>query len=197
MKREFYESFLAKLAANDGNKGRNGVNAEVLVRDAFLKNGIANENDMRARLLNQVDFSFRKDGKVYNGEVKTGAGAVLYGDFCKADVDALTEDDIFPEMDYIVFGIEGAMINEATFRKVMVVFTRDQFVDMLVFTGKHGLRSSLRLGHVPKGETRGTQIQIQEWKTKTCEKRYAMFWQYVEDNNIPDLDTFLTSIGRG
>ena len=191
MKREWYENFLAKLMDNEENKGAYGVNAEVLVRDALMAHGIDHESDMRARLLNQTDCVFRFNGKMKAVEVKTGAGALFYGDFEKDDLDTITEEDIFPNMDYVVFGIDGKMINEHTFKKTMVVFTREQFAAMLTYTGKHGLRSSIRLGR------NGAQIQMQEWKTKTCEKRYAMFWNYVEENEIPDLETFLEMVGRG
>lgn len=193
MKKAFYEEYLEELARQDslGSTGSNGKNAEVLVRDAFMVNGIRNHKDVRARQAEKVDFSFKYEGKLYRGESKTGQGALLYGNFTKADLDNVTEDDIYPDMDIIVYGIEGAMINEKTFKKVMVVFTREQFVEMLVYTGKKGLRSSIQIGKS------GKQIQIQAWKTKECEKRYNKFWDYVEANNIPSLEDVLRQIGRG
>ena len=189
MKRNLYMDFLAHI--NESNKGVNGVKAEVLVRDALNVHGISSKDDMRARLLNQTDCSIKLDGHYVRFEVKTGAGALLYGNFTKDDLDAITDADIFPDIDFVVFGIDGKLINEETFRKTMVVFTREDFIEMLHYTGKHGLRSSIKIGK------NGAQVQIQEWKTKACEARYNKFWDYVEENDIPDLDTFLRQIGRG
>lgn len=178
------KAFFARLGAEDckGSTGSIGKLMDYCVRDYLLSKGVKNANDIRCRHQDKADAVIYAHGKKLTFEIKTACGAVMYGKgLTKSDIIA---ENIYPKVSYIVYAAEVTYLNRDNFSGMMLVFTRDQFVQMLEETGKKGLQSSLKVGKS------GGQIEIQPWATKACAARLGKFYDWVDDHGIPTLEEF-------
>lgn len=178
------KAFIARLMAEDCKRstGSTGKLMDYCVRDYLMAHGVSSENDVRCRHQDKADAIVYVHGKRYSFEVKTACGAVIYGK-------GLTKDDIiaeniYPKTNYIVYAAEVSYISNGNFPDLFLVFTREQFIQMLEETGKKGLQSSLKVGK------KGGQIEIQPWATKNCSARLNKFYDWVDDHAIPTLAEF-------
>jgi hypothetical protein len=162
--------------------GSIGKMLDYLCRDYIMAHGVEKADDVRCRHQDKADAVVYVNGKRKAIEVKSACGAVMYGKgLSKADI---LPDNIYPRTSYIVYTAEVAFINRSNFAELMLVFTRDEFVQMLEDTGKHGLLSSLKVGK------QGGQIEIQPWATKACSARLNKFYDWVDEHGIPTLEEF-------
>lgn len=155
MKREDYLVKLAQyeavLAMQDakGSTGSIGKLADEILRRAILVKGENADCAVGCRKMGKADVTRKGYGVI---EIKTGSGAVAYGSFTKDDI---TEENILPEADYIVWAPFTKFLNKSNMTKMAWVFTRKQFIETLETIGKNGLQSSVK---VSKG---GAQLNIQ------------------------------------
>ena len=125
--------------------GSIGKMLDYLCRDYIMAHGVEKADDVRCRHQDKADAVVYVNGKRKAIEVKSACGAVMYGKgLSKADI---LPDNIYPRTSYIVYTAEVAFINRSNFAGLMLVFTRDEFVQMLEDTGKHGLLSSSKASH--------------------------------------------------
>lgn len=171
-----------------GSTGTKGKWADAHARDYLLKKGIGSTDDVRCRKAGQVDVRIKVRGIYKDFEIKTAMSE------WKVSSAEWSEADVLPGYDYVIYACESVFLSENNFHKLMWVFTREQFVEMLKATGSKGLQSSLRYNH--KHETLG----IQPWVTKVTDKktgkerwafaRLNKFYAYVKANEIPTLEQF-------
>ena len=128
-------------------------------RNYLLAKGIDREDDFRCRAADKTDFTVRYDGATRKGESKTGAGSWK---FTKVD---WTEDDIFPGIDLFVIAAETEFLTEENFMDQLWVATREQYIAMLTYTGKKGIRSSLNF------DAKRGLMKIQPYVTKVNDKK--------------------------
>ena len=181
-------AFRMRLAMEDIKRstGSTGKLMDYKVRDFLMAHGVSTEADIRCRHQDKDDVTLYIHGKRVAFEVKTACGAVMYGrNLTKDDI---TAENIYPKMNYIVYAAEVAYITESNFSEMFFVFTRDQFVQMLEETGKHGLQSSLKVGK------KGGQIEIQPWATKACCARLGKFYDWIDNNGVPTLEEFRSEL---
>lgn len=186
---EYLNNYKNALAMQDKkhSTGSAGKMLDVLVRDYLMKEGIKNGADVRCRKSEKHDFTLIINKKVYNGETKTGGGAILYGD--KATAENVQSYNFYKDVQLIAYTINGKILTEQNFMKITVLFTRQQFIDMLEYTGKNGINSSVTIKTTCKGVK---QAQIQTWSNA----RENKFFDFIENNNIPTVEQFAQSIGR-
>lgn len=179
MKRIEYLEKLAnyeqELARQDSLKstGSIGKLMDVIVRDYILVRGITRANDVKCRKLGSNDVSRKGIGAI---EIKTGSGAVAYGEGFTAD--DCTADNVLPGVTLVCWAPFARFLNKENFPSMMWVFTREQFIETLEVIGKKGLKSSLK---VSKG---GAQLNIQTI-TPRMEDR---LWEVLE--NMPTLEEY-------
>lgn len=153
--------------------GSTGKLMDVIVRDYILVRGITRANDVRCRRLGSHDVSRKNIGVI---EIKTGSGAVAYGEGFTAD--DCTAENVLPGVALVCWAPFSKFLNKSNFQSMMWVFTREQFIECLTAIGKNGLRSSLK---VSKG---GAQLNIQTI-TPRMEDR---LWEVLE--NMPTLEEY-------
>ena len=181
-----YKNALA-MQDEKNSTGSAGKMLDVLVRDYLMKKGIENGADVKCRKSEKHDFTLIINKKVYNGETKSGGGAILYGD--KATVENVQTYNFYKDVQLIAYTLSGKILTEQNFMKITVLFTRQQFIDMLEYTGKNGIVSSVTIKTTCKGVK---QAQIQTWSAA----RENKFFDFIEKNNIPTLEQFARTIGR-
>ena len=187
------EKFLECLAQYDevlnemkkkGDTGTVGKRIDVLVRDYMNVKGIKTAQDVKCRRMNQVDWSFRINGKYFFGETKTNSGEIVKG--YNLSMDALTDEDILPNADYIAFSPDANYLTLDNFYKGMLVFTREQFIDMLKVVRKNG-------GYFAKvANSKRERINIQTWTSAPL----GRFYDFIEENNIPTLEEFRAMVRK-
>ena len=178
----------ARLAAEDAkaSTGSAGKLLDYLVRDYLMSQGVRSAADVRCRRQDKLDWSIRCSGRTLKGETKSACGAVLYGKgLTKADISA---EAIYPQCQYIAYAVETWYLTEQNFTELVLVFTREEFIQMLEDTGKHGLQSSLKVGK------KGGQIEIQPWSTGKCTARLDKYLAWVEAHGIPTLEEFRSEV---
>lgn len=169
-----------------GSTGSTGKMLDYLCRDFIMAHGVGSADDVRCRHQDKADATIYINGKRCNFEIKSACGAVIYGrNLSKADI---LPDNIYPTTAYIIYTAEVDFIRRDNFAELMLVFTREQFIDLLTDTGKHGLESSLKVGK------HGGQIEIQPWATKACSARLNKFYDWVDANEIPTLEQFMEEV---
>ena len=181
-----YKNALA-MQDEKNSTGSAGKMLDVLVRDYLMKKGIENGADVKCRKSEKHDFTLIINKKVYNGETKSGGGAILYGD--NATVENVQTYNFYKDVQLIAYTLSGKILTEQNFMKITILFTRQQFIDMLEYTGKNGINSSVTIKTTCKGVK---QAQIQTWSAA----RESKFFDYIEANNIPTLEQFAQAIGR-
>lgn len=186
---QFMTNYKNVLAMQDEkhSTGSAGKMLDVLVRDYLMKKGIENGADVKCRKSEKHDFTLIINKKVYNGETKSGGGAILYGD--NATVENVQTYNFYKDVQLIAYTLSGKILTEQNFMKITVLFTRQQFIDMLEYTGKNGINSSVTIKTTCKGVK---QAQIQTWSAA----RENKFFDYIEKNSIPTVEQFAQSIGR-
>lgn len=177
-------AFAARLTAEDAKRstGSTGKLMDYCVRDYLMAQGVRKADDVRCRHQDKADATLYVNHKRVTFEVKTACGAVVYGKGLTKD--DIVPENIYPKVTYIVYAAEVAYLNKGNFAGLFLVFTRDQFIQMLEETGKKGLLSSLKVGK------KGGQIEIQPWATKACSARLNKFYDWVDDHGIPTLEEF-------
>ena len=179
------KAFFARLSAEDAKNstGSTGKMLDYLCRDYIMKQGVRKAEDIRCRHQDKTDATAKIHGRTCKFEIKSACGALVYGkSLTKADI---LPENIYPTTNYIVYTAEVAYINRNNFTGMMLVFTRDEFIQMLTETGKNGLQSSLKVGK------HGGQIEIQPWATKACAARLGKFYDWVDAHGIPTLEDFI------
>lgn len=186
---QFMTNYKNVLAMQDEkhSTGSAGKMLDVLIRDYLMKQGIKNGADVKCRKSEKHDFTLIINKKVYNGETKSGGGAILYGD--KATVENVQTYNFYKDVQLIAYTLSGKILTEQNFMKITVLFTREQFIEMLEYTGKNGINSSVTIKTTCKGVK---QAQIQTWSAA----RENKFFDFIELNNIPTVEQFAQSIGR-
>lgn len=172
-----YKTIVATMRAH-GDKGTVGKLLDVLVRDYVLADGIKNTADVRCRKAGQIDWSIRVNGKMFHGETKTNSGEVVKGfDLTEADA---TIETVMEGADFIAYSPEANFANEGNFEKLMLVFTHEQFFEML---------TAVRKGGKPfvKAAKGGTRLNIQTWTACPL----GRFYDFAEQNDIPTLEDFV------
>ena len=156
MTREEYKAGLSAYLYNldkqtqKGSTGTFGKLSDEIIRRAILKKGINANCKIGCRTMKQVDVKSVKLGEI---EVKTGSGAVAYGDnFSKDDIIA---ENILPHAKLIVWIPFTQYINADNWFKMAWIFTRDEFIETLEAIGKNGLQSSVKISK------HGAQLNIQ------------------------------------
>ena len=180
--------FFARLSTErlSGSTGSTGKLLDYLCRDYVMAQGVRTAQDVRCRRQDKHDATIFVGGHRSIMEVKSGCGAVVYGQFLtKADI---VPENIYPNVDYIIYTAETDYINRNNFTGMMLVFTREQFIEMLTDTGKHGLLSSLKVGK------KGGQIEIQPWATSKCSARLGKYYDWVDAHGIPTLEEFIEEV---
>lgn len=168
-----------------GSTGYIGKQVDFWVRDAIMVHGVGSVDDVRCRRAGQADWSIRLGGKLFNGETKTNMGE------WKVPCARICADDIFPKADYVAFTAEVEGLTAENVGDNVFVFTREQFIDLLIVSGRKGLESSLRYN-----KKRGT-VGIQAWKMfskqtgKWVEARLNKYYDFLEENEIPTINEFL------
>lgn len=184
------KAFHARLQAEkvQGSTGVIGKLCDFAVRDFVMAKGVQSENDVRCRAAGKTDWSIRINGKLYRGETKTNMGE------WKVPCARISADDIFPGKAYVAFTAEVEGLTEENIPDNVFVFTRDQFIELLIMTGRKGLESSLRYN-----AKRGT-VGIQAWKVwnnktgKWVEARLTKYYDYLEANEIPTLRDWVEQV---
>ena len=186
---EYLSNYKNALAMQDKkhSTGSAGKLLDVLIRDYLMAEGIKNGADVKCRKSEKHAFTLVINKKVYNGEVKTGGGAILYGD--KATVENVQSYNFYRDVQLIAYAIDGKILTEKNFMRITVLFTREQFINMLEYTGKNGINSSVTIKTTCKGVK---QAQIQTWSSA----RENKFFDFIENNNIPTVEQYAQSIGR-
>lgn len=172
------ENYRLELERQDRkhSTGSIGKLADVVLRNYILVKGIGSANDVHCRRLGKADV-FRKAYGVI--EIKTGSGAVAYGDFTAEDI---IEENILPNVDMVCWAPFAKFLTEDNMAGMTWVFTRRQFLDCLEAIGKNGLKSSVKIS---KG---GAQLNIQTI-TPRMEDR---LWDILE--GLPTVEEWF---GRG
>lgn len=179
------QAFFARLDDESARRstGSVGKMLDYLCRNYVMAHGVQKAEDVRCRHQDKVDATVYVHGKRSTFEVKSACGAVIYGKgLTKADILA---DNIYPKISYIIYTAEVNYLTRGNFARMMLVFTRDEFVQMLEETGKKGLQSSLKVGK------KGGQIEIQPWATKACSARLNKFYDWVDAHGIRTLEEFV------
>lgn len=190
-------SFSAELARQDVTNNRKGIlpgstashckKADYNVRDYLMAQGVRKASDVRCRPSDKHDWSIKVNGKLCHGETKVGTGALRYASSAEElDFDPAK---IYPDVTYFAYCAEGAKLrsNPEKKGKLFRVFTREQFIECLIVTGRKGLESSLRIHQ----STSGTwQLEIQPWATKQTMARLGKYEAYCKANGIPTLEQF-------
>lgn len=186
---QFMTNYKNVLAMQDEkhSTGSAGKMLDVLIRDYLMKQGIKNGADVKCRKSAKHDFTLVINKKVYNGETKSGGGALLYGE--QATIENVESYNFYNDVQLIAYTLTGKILTEQNFMKITLLFTREQFINMLEYTGKNGIKSSVTIKTTCKGVK---QAQIQTWSTA----RENKFFDFIELNNIPTVEQFAQSIGR-
>lgn len=186
---EYLLNYKNALAMQDEKRstGSAGKLLDVLVRDYLMKKGIENGADVKCRKSEKHDFTLIINKKVYNGETKSGGGAVLYGD--NATIENVEQHNFYNDVQLIAYTMTSKILTEQNFMKITLLFTREQFINMLEYTGKNGIKSSVTIKTTCKGVK---QAQIQTWSAA----RENKFFDFIEQNNIPTVEQYAQSIGR-
>ncbi len=168
-------SYEQELARQDSkhSTGSTGKLMDVVVRDYILVRGITRANDVRCRKLGSNDVSRKGIGAI---EIKTGSGAVAYGEGFTAD--DCTAENVLPGVALVCWAPFSKFLSKDNFQSMMWVFTREEFIEALESIGKKGLKSSLK---VSKG---GAQLNIQTI-TPRMEDR---LWEILE--HMPTLEEY-------
>lgn len=171
-----------------GSTGFMGKWVDCHARDYLLAKGIDREDDFRCRAADKTDFTLRYAGRTYKGEAKTGAGSWK---FAKAE---WTEADIFPNIDLFVIAAETEFLTEENFMDQLWVATREQYIAMLTYTGKNGIKSSLTY------DAKHGLMKIQPYFSKAYDKKYGKyryayarlnkFYEFVAQADLPTLREF-------
>lgn len=179
---------LEKRLENENKKrstGSFGKRSEPYCRNYLMKNGIEKSSDVRARSGEKPDIKVKmKDGKMVIVEVKTGSGCLCYAseigrDFIESDRDNI--DLLLSNKDYIVYNPFPQFCNENNFYKYFYVFTRNEFINLLMYMfPRNGLRS---VWHITK---HGKQLDIQ-YLSAAPERRY---YEYIEQFKPLTLEQF-------
>ena len=182
-------NYKSALAAQDQkhSTGSAGKLLDVLIRDYLMKKGIENGADVKCRKSEKHDFTLIINKKVYNGETKSGGGAILYGD--NATIENIQTYNFYKDVQLIAYTMTSKILTEQNFMKITLLFTREQFINMLEYTGKNGIVSSVTIKTTCKGVK---QAQIQTWSAA----RESKFFDFIEANNIPTVEQYAQSIGR-
>lgn len=91
--------------AAKGSTGVHGKRLDAVVRWLFNTDGLARE-DFRCRAAERHDFDFYAGGHRYHGETKSGGGIVA-----EYNGDNITEADLFPGADIIVYAPDPDLFN--------------------------------------------------------------------------------------
>lgn len=177
-----------KAEAEKGSTGATGKFADFHGRDFLLKNGVQRASDVRCREAGKHDWVIRINGKYHWGEIKTAAGG------WKVAQPGIRAEDIYPDASYILYAAEVDNLTEENVPDMMVMFTREQFIEMLTVTGRKGLESSLKYN-----AKRGT-VEIQAWSVfnkktqKWVSARLNRYYDYIEEHNIPTLRDWVKEV---
>lgn len=200
-KQNAIRSFQTELARQDVTNNRKGIMpgstashaklSDFTSRDYLMAKGVGSTDDIRCRSGSKHDWELyvRKDGKVTHivGETKVGAGALRYAK--TAEELSFDLDAIYPDVDYIAYCADSKKLKAHPERvaTLLVVFTRAQFLQMLIDCGRNGIKGSLRIHK----QTTGTwQLEIVAWQTKQTAARLGKYEEWVEANAIPTLEEF-------
>lgn len=182
-------AFAAALEEQDAKRSTasHAKFADFSVRDYLMAHGVENADDVRCRPSDKFDWTIRVNGKTLHGENKVGCGAVRYGK-TPADV-ACVAEHIYPNVDFVSYCAEPAKLkaHPENAPKLVRVFTRVQFIEVLTVTGRKGLESSLRIHQTKSGTW---QLEIQPWQTKQTAARLGKYEEYCKANDIPTLEEF-------
>lgn len=189
--------FSSELARQDTTNRRKGIRkgstashakkADYAVRDFLMAKGVGSTDDVRCRPGDEHDWVLYVRKTRVIGETKVGEGALAYAK--AADELAIEPGFICPGVDYVAYCAEPKKLRAHPERKGILfrVFTRDEFIQMLVDCGRNGLTGSLRIHQ----QTTGTwQLELKAFTTAQCSARLAKYEDWVTANGIPTLEEF-------
>lgn len=189
--------FAAELARQDVTNNKKGImpgstashakHADYAVRDYLMAHGVGSTDDVRCRPGSKHDWDLYVRRTRVVGETKVSTGALRYA---KTEAELSFDlDAIYPDVDYIAYCAEGDKLKAHPERKPTLfrVFTRAQFLQMLIDCGKGGITGSLRIHQ----STSGTwQLEIKAWKTKQTSCRLGKYEAWVKAQGVPTLEEF-------
>ena len=190
-------AFAAELNRQSVTNNRKGIkpgstashckDADYSVRDYLMAHGVGSTDDIRCRPGSKHDWELYIRKTHIVGETKVGTGALRY---------AKTEEElsfdlnaIYPDVDYIAYCVDGKKLKAHPERKATLfrVFTREQFLQVLIDCGRNGITGSLRIHK----QTTGTwQLEIKAWQTTQTACRLGKYEAWVKANKIPTLEEF-------
>lgn len=190
-------AFAAELNRQSVTNNRKGIkpgstashckDADYSVRDYLMAHGVGSTDDIRCRPGSKHDWELYIRKTHIVGETKVGTGALRY---------AKTEEElsfdlnaIYPDVDYIAYCVDGKKLKAHPERKATLfrVFTREQFLQVLIDCGRNGITGSLRIHK----QTTGTwQLEIKAWQTTQTACRLGKYEAWIKANKIPTLEEF-------
>ena len=190
-------NFATELARQDVTNNRKGIregstashakDADYSVRDYLMAKGVGSTDDVRCRPSSKHDWELYVRKAHIVGETKVGTGALRYA---KTEAELSFDlDVIYPDVDYIAYCVDGKKLKAHPERKATLfrVFTREQFLQVLIDCGRNGITGSLRIHK----QTTGTwQLEIKAWQTTQTACRLGKYEAWVEANGIPTLEQF-------
>lgn len=195
-------SFAAELARQDVTNNKKGIRlgstashakgADYKVRDYLMVKGVGSTDDVRCRPGSKHDWelTIRRTLHVV-GETKVGTGALRYAK--TAEELSFDPDYIYPDVDYIAYCVDSRKLKAHPERmnQLFRVFTRDEFLQVLVDCGRKGLESSLRIHQ----STSGTwQLEIVAWSNSQTAARLGKYESWIKAHDIPTLEEFRTEL---
>lgn len=190
-------AFASELARQDHTNNRKGIregstashakDADYSVRDYLMAKGVGSTDDVRCRPSSKHDWELYVRKTHIVGETKVGEGALRYAKTAEElDFDP---DKIYPDCDYVAYCAEPKKLRAHPERKAELfrVFTREQFLQVLIDCGRNGIAGSLR---IHQQTTKTWQLEIKAWVTTQCAARLAKYEAWVEANSIPTLEEF-------
>ena len=190
-------NFATELARQDRTNNRKGIregstashakDADYSVRDYLMAKGVGSTDDVRCRPSSKHDWELYVRKAHIVGETKVGTGALRYA---KTEAELSFDlNAIYPDVDYIAYCVDGKKLRAHPERKATLfrVFTREQFLQVLIDCGRNGITGSLRIHQ----QTTGTwQLEIKAWQTAQTACRLGKYEAWVQANGIPTLEEF-------
>lgn len=190
-------AFAAELNRQSVTNNRKGImpgstashckDADYSVRDYLMAHGVGSTDDIRCRPGSKHDWELYIRKTHIVGETKVGTGALRYA---KTEAELSFDlNAIYPDVDYIAYCVDGKKLKAHPERKATLfrVFTREQFLQVLIDCGRNGITGSLRIHK----QTTGTwQLEIKAWQTTQTACRLGKYEAWVKANNIPTLEEF-------
>lgn len=196
-KKNAEQKFSQELNRQDVTNNRKGImqgstashakKADYAVRDYLMAKGVGSTDDVRCRPSSSHDWELYVKRVHIVGETKVGTGALRYAK--TAEELSFDLDLIYPDVDYIAYCVDSKKLKAHPERKntLFRVFTREQFLQVLIDCGKNGITGSLRIHK----QTTGTwQLEIKAWETKQTACRLGKYEEWIKLNSIPTLEQF-------